>query len=245
MPPKTYDDIAEWYAEWSRGRVQGDSLFEPVARLIGEVDGQRICDLACGEGRVARYLAARGADVLGIDTSARLLAIAASRRADGGRYTAYLRDDAQNLDSIPDSFFDGVVCHMALMDIPDLRSTVGTAFRVLRPSGWLVLSILHPCFHTPTSDEQTGPDGRIARTVSGYWHEGFWRSDKRVGPPGRIGCYHRTLSTYLNTLTERGFVIERAEEPQARGRQALIRPVWTEVPASLAMRCRKPSWDGV
>jgi ubiquinone/menaquinone biosynthesis C-methylase UbiE len=241
MAPTTYDDIAEWYAEWSRGDVQGDSLFEPVARLVGEVDGQRICDLACGEGRVARYFAARGADVLGIDTSARLLAIAASRRAERGRSITYLRDDAQRLDSISDGLFDGVVCHMALMDIPDVQSTLGAVFRVLRSGGWFVLSILHPCFHTPTSDEQTGPDGRMTRTVNGYWDEGFWRSDKRVGPPGKIGCYHRTLSTYLNALTERGFVIDRLAEQQARGGLALSRPVWSEVPASLALRCYKPN----
>jgi ubiquinone/menaquinone biosynthesis C-methylase UbiE len=240
MRPETYDDIAEWYAEWSHGDVQGDSLCDPVARLVGEVEGQRICDLACGEGRVARYLAARGADVLGIDTSARLLAIAASRRADGERSITYSRDDAQRLDSIPDGSFDGLVCHMALMDIQDLHSTLGAVFRVLRPDGWFVLSILHPCFHTPTSDEQTEPNGTISRTVSGYWDEGFWRSEKRVGPPGKIGCYHRTLSTYLNALSERGFVIDRAEEPQARGRQAVNRPVWSEVPAILAMRCHKP-----
>jgi ubiquinone/menaquinone biosynthesis C-methylase UbiE len=244
MRPETYDDIAEWYAEWSHGDVEGDSLFDPVSRLVEEVEGQRICDLACGEGRVARYLAARDADVLGIDTSARLLAIAAARRADGGRSVTYLRDDAQRLDSISDGSFDGVVCHMALMDIPDLQSALDAVFRVLRRGGWLVLSILHPCFHTPTSDEQKGPDGRMARTVSGYWDEGFWQSDKRVGPPGKIGCYHRTLSTYLNALSERGFVIERAEEPQARGRQAVNRPVWSEVPAILAMRCHKPDRDG-
>jgi ubiquinone/menaquinone biosynthesis C-methylase UbiE len=241
MPAKTYDDIADWYAEWSRGDVRGDSLFEPVGRIIGDVHGQRLCDLACGEGRVARYLADHGADVLGIDTSTRLLSIAASRNSPETPLVDYLRDDAQRLDSVPDALFDGVVCHMALMDISDLQPTVSTVFRILRPGAWFVLSILHPCFHTPTSDEQTEVNGKVSRTVSGYWNEGFWRSDKRVGPPGKIGSHHRTLSTYLNALIASGFVLERVEEPKATGRQALNRPVWTEVPAILVVRCRKAS----
>jgi 2-polyprenyl-3-methyl-5-hydroxy-6-metoxy-1,4-benzoquinol methylase len=43
---------------------------------MGEIAGQRICDLACGQGRVARHLADLGARVVGIDLSAKLLAIA-------------------------------------------------------------------------------------------------------------------------------------------------------------------------
>jgi ubiquinone/menaquinone biosynthesis C-methylase UbiE len=101
--------------------------------------GQRICDLACGEGRVARYLAGRGADVLGIDS---LLSIAASRSSNDERVSAYLRDDAQRLDSVRDALFDGVVCHMALMDIPDLHSTLATVFRILQPHR--VVRAVHP-----------------------------------------------------------------------------------------------------
>ena len=52
------------------------------------------------------------------------------------------------------------------------------------------------------------PDGWL-RMVGGYWSEGYWRSDSRVGPPGKIGAYHRTLSTYLNTLLDAGLLLSR------------------------------------
>jgi SAM-dependent methyltransferase len=56
--------------------MREDPFFPPAEVLMGEVKWKRICDLACGQGRVARYLADQGACVVGIDFSAKLLAIA-------------------------------------------------------------------------------------------------------------------------------------------------------------------------
>jgi 2-polyprenyl-3-methyl-5-hydroxy-6-metoxy-1,4-benzoquinol methylase len=77
VPMKTYDDIAEWYDQWVGAHAMSDDPYFPaVEALMGQVNGQHICDLACGQGRVARHLASLGATVVGIDLSAKLLAIA-------------------------------------------------------------------------------------------------------------------------------------------------------------------------
>jgi len=245
MAVSSYDDIAEWYDAFV-GDVPllADPFFPVVEQLMGDVEGLRVCDLACGQGRVARHLAAAGARVVGIDLSGRLLAIARRYELAEPLGIAYVRDDARTLAAIRDRTFDGVVCHMALMDIPDLASTVRAIARVLRRGGWLCLSILHPCFQTPSSDEFVGTDGTWWRTVNGYEAEGFWRSDRRPGPPGKVGFHHRTLSTYLNTLAGAGLVLERFGEPLATGVLADRRPVWREVPAVLAVRCRKAASAG-
>lgn len=134
---------------------------------------------------------------------------------------------------------------MALMDMADLAPTLCSVARILRPSGWFVFSILHPCFHTARSGEMTSPEGTV-RTVGRYFVEGYWRSDTRPGPPGKVGAYHRTLSTYANALADAGLVLERMSEPCASGVSAaapslagLSRPVWAEVPAVLVARCRR------
>jgi hypothetical protein len=77
------------------------------------------------------------------------------------------------------------------------------------------------------------------RTIGGYFVEGYWQSDKRTRPPGKVGAYHRTLSTYFNTLLAEGFELEAVAEPVAGGRQAELRPIWTEVPPALVVRCAK------
>jgi 2-polyprenyl-3-methyl-5-hydroxy-6-metoxy-1,4-benzoquinol methylase len=238
MTARTYDDIAEWYAGWI-GEAEDDPFFLSLYGLVGDVAGLDICDLACGEGRVARFLAARGANVLGVDSSRRLLDIAEAREGEQASGVTYRLEDAETLASVADATFDGVVCNMALMDIERYEATVTTVARVLRPGGWFGFSVLHPAFNTPRSSETRTPDGVPIRTVRGYWDEGYWRSDERVGPPGKIGAYHRTLATYVNALTAAGFTIEAMAEPRAQGAQAARRPVWSEVPAVLSVYSRK------
>lgn len=236
----SYDQIAEWYhTAVDAVSLLDDPIFVAVNSLVGNVADQAICDLACGQGRVARYLAHRGAIVTGIDRSGKLLAFARAYEDREPQEITYLEDDARSLISIGDEVFNGIVCHMALMDIPDLEPTLQTAFRILRPEGWFVFSILHPCFQTVRSGEVLGSDGAMMRTVGGYFEEGFWKSDHRPGPPGKIGAYHRTLSTYLSGAIAAGFVIDALVEPQANGTLAERRPVWREVPYALAVRLSK------
>lgn len=246
MPASSYDAIAEWYDTWVGSHPMGEDAFFPaVEALMGDVVGQRVCDLACGQGRVARHLADAGASVVGIDLSAKLLAVARRHEEAEPRGVEYRHGDARSLDGVADGTFDGVVCHMALMDIPDLDPTLRSVARILRPDGWFVFSILHPCYHTAQSGELALPEGTV-RTVGRYFAEGHWRSDTRTGPPGKVGAYHRTLSTYVNVLTDTGLVLEAATEPRASGTAAdspslsgMGRPVWEEVPAVLVARCRK------
>jgi SAM-dependent methyltransferase len=246
MSVSPYDDIAEWYDGWvGTHSMDEDAFFPAVEALMGAVAGQRLCDLACGQGRVARHLAARGASVVGIDLSAKMLAIARHHEDGAPRGIEYRHADARTLEGVADGTFDGVVCHMALMDIANLAPTLGSVARILRPGGWFIFSILHPCYHTARSGEMTLPEGTV-RTVGGYFVEGYWRSDTRPGPPGKVGAYHRTLSTYINALGDAGLALERMSEPCASGVGAaapslagLSRPVWAEVPAVLVVRCRR------
>lgn len=241
-----YDEIAEWYDTWVGAHSMNDDPYYPaVESLMGDVDGLRVCDLACGQGRVSRHLADRGAHVVGVDLSAKLLEMARRHEETAPRGVDYLCADAATLDGLADGRFDGVVCHMALMDIPDLTATLRSIARILRPGGWFVFAILHPCYHTARSGELEMADGFV-RTIGAYFQEGHWRSESRPGPPGKVGAYHRTLSTYVNALTDSGLVVERLAEPgpgsvtvNSPSLSRSGRPVWQEVPAVLVARCVK------
>ncbi len=183
--------------------------------------------------------------MVGIDLSAKLLAIARRHEETAPQGIEYIHADVQRLVGVAFEPFDGVVCSMALMDIPDLAAVAHSVAHLLRPDGWFAFSILHPCFHTSESGEIETPDG-AARTISRYFVEGHWRSDTRTGPPGKVGAYHRTLSTYVNTLSDTGLQVERLTEPgmeadlpQSLGLSQANRLVWAEVPAILVALCRK------
>jgi SAM-dependent methyltransferase len=65
-----YDEFAEWYQQWI-----GDAppLIAAHASLLPAVAGDRVLDIACGQGRMSRYLARLGAEVVGVDISAAML----------------------------------------------------------------------------------------------------------------------------------------------------------------------------
>ena len=243
MDKAPFDEIADWYDEAIKSGPQSlvhDLVVPAVFDLVGNIEGQKICDLACGQGVIARQLTEQGAEVVGVDLSEKLLDIARRYEQEKPRRIHYKLGDAQVLYNFADASFDGVVCNLALMDIPDLDACLSTVRRILRPGGWFVFSITHPCFQTLTSRWIEDEDRTIIRGVRDYFVEGFWRSDYPEGVRGKVGSHHRTMSTYVNTLVRAGLIVERFAEPRAAGRLAERVPGYREVPPLLIARCTKP-----
>jgi ubiquinone/menaquinone biosynthesis C-methylase UbiE len=148
MPEAAYDAIVDDYAAFVGANLAaGTSVLGVATRglldLAGPVAGLVICDLGCGEGHLARYLAGQGGQVVGVDISIALLQLA---RARSGRDVRFVQDAAQQLRTLPDGAFDLVVSNLALMDIPDLAATYAAVQRVLRADGRFVFAVTHPCF---------------------------------------------------------------------------------------------------
>lgn len=235
-----YDEIAEWYDRQVR-TSDGLLPFHMVAidallELVGDVYGREVADLACGQGIVTRELARRGARVIGVDLSQRLLDIAQREEADAPLGVTYRHDDAHMLATLPDASCDAVTCNLALMDIPDLPATVAAVRRVLRREGAFTFSITHPCITPPGSRWTMAEEGGPGRHVRSYFDEGYAALPDSPGVRGRIGTHHRTLATYLNTLYDAGFVLERIAEPQATGAAAARQPGAVEAPMFLVAR---------
>ena len=240
MKHPRYDAIAEWYDATIRdAQFAGDLVLSHVFDLIGDIAGRSVCDLGCGQGRVTRELARRGASVVGIDLSSQLINIAQRDEDAQPLGITYIVDDAECLATIDDAMFDGVICNLALMDIPDLAATLETVQRVLRPSGWFVFSITHPCFEAPHAEWRTRDDGTISREISIYFEEGLWFSRNSRGVRGQVGAQHRMLATYLNTLAQSGFVLEQLVEPRATAATNASVPGYRVVPPFMLIRCIK------
>lgn len=237
--PAAYDAIAEWYdASVRAGSLIHDLALPALWDLLGNVAGHHVCDLACGQGIVARRLAASGAAVVGADVSAKLLEIARRDEEATPLGIVYRQDDAQTLATLPDGLFDSVVCNMSLMDIPDLTATFHAVRRILRSEGRFVFSITHPCFQTPLSRWIDETDATAGRVIGAYFREGMRRSENPNGVRGQVGAHHRTLGTYVNTLHDAGLALEQLREPRATGQVAERMPGYAEIPAVLAVSCK-------
>ena len=126
-----YDRSAKGYDRWMRyydGLLLGDRR-----RTICSVARGRTLELGVGTGlNFASY--PRDVQLVGVDLSAEMLAIAGRRARDLGMDVHLRVGDAQALD-LPDSSFDTVVATLVLSAVPDARRATAEAWRVLKPDG--------------------------------------------------------------------------------------------------------------
>jgi demethylmenaquinone methyltransferase/2-methoxy-6-polyprenyl-1,4-benzoquinol methylase len=125
----------------SLGRDQAWRRF--AARWVGVKPGERVLDVACGTGDLAEIFAASPAgEVVGLDFTTEMLAIARGRHARLPPHHAeklrYVEGDALDL-PFPDASFDVVSIAFGIRNVADPAHALRQFARVLRPGGRLVI----------------------------------------------------------------------------------------------------------
>lgn len=135
------------YERWLVG-----PLFQPWAELlldrVGLRAGDRVVDIACGTGIVARTSKARlgsNARVVGIDVSPQMLAVARSVEP----AIDWREGNAAALPCADGETFDVVVCQQGLQFFPDKPAAAGEMRRVLAPGGRLAVATWRPIDEIP------------------------------------------------------------------------------------------------
>ncbi|MCF3103215.1 class I SAM-dependent methyltransferase [Streptomyces roseoverticillatus] len=212
-----------------------DILLDRLPELLA---GQRVLDLGCGEGIIARAVAARGACVLGIDPSPRMIEHARDVERSRPSGAAFSVDDGCTLATVGTGSVEWVTAGLSLNNVPDLDAALAAVRRVLVPGGFLVFTIPHPCFEAPHATWTETEDGTVRRVVGDYLTEGFWRSSNPKGAR-RAGNQHRTFSTYLTALVRHGFTIEALDEPAPDARIAATQPWRAGLPPFMVLHTRR------
>lgn len=204
-PQPQYDGFADEFLDHARDSLYNAHYDRPTClRLLGEVAGRTVLDVACGPGLYAEELVARGARVIGLDQSPRMVHLCRERVPSG---VFHVHDLAERLHWLPDDSVDLVLFALALEYVDDRRSTLRELRRVLRPDGALVLSRLHP-----TGDWlRHGGSYFDERIVEETWSRG-WQLRHWLLP----------LERTCEELHEAGFLIERLLEPQPTAEAALV-----------------------
>lgn len=150
-PPLDFSSFADLYERWLVG-----PLFRPWAELLldrtGLRPGERLLDVACGTGIVARLAHRRvgaAGRVVGVDRNAQMLAVARAVAPD----LDWREGDAGALPLVPGEQFDVVTCHQGLQFFPDRPGAAGELRRGLAPGGRLGLAVWRPVEESPLVHE--------------------------------------------------------------------------------------------
>jgi SAM-dependent methyltransferase len=200
---RTYDAMGPAYADDTRTHPINAAYERPaMLAMTGEVQGKRVLDVGCAAGTLSSILADRGAYVLGIDVSERLVEIA--RREHGGRAQFRVADVGSPMPFLAAESFDFVIASLVLHYLRDWAVPLREFHRVLRPGGALLISTHHPTRDIEVSDPPAPYFDLILLSES--WNKGGTEFDVRF--------YHRPLSAIVDAVVDAGFVIERIPEPR-------------------------------
>ena len=201
------------YSQMTRSQkgLQGAGEWSELQKSLPDFCEKRVLDLGCGYGWHCKYAAEHGAfSVLGTDISKKMLAKAqAINSAPQINYQCIAMEDL----SFPERTFDVILSSLAFHYIEDFESLVVNISKWLKQGGTLVFSVEHPVFTSyGTQDWYYDSSGEILHfPVDNYYYEGR-REAFFLGEP--VIKYHRTLTTYLNTLLQNGFELQHIIEPQ-------------------------------
>lgn len=202
----------ESYSQMSRSQhgLDGAGEWQTLKDLLPDFKGKRVLDLGCGYGWHCLYAAEHGAaSVVGVDLSEKMLEVA--RQKNTFDNITYLHDSIDEVNFEPNSF-DVVISSLAIHYIADFGKLAKNIAGWLTTDGQLVFSVEHPIFTAEGSQDWFyDENGKIAHfPVDNYFYEGK-RNAHFLG--SEVKKYHRTLTTYLDSLLTNGFQIKRIVEP--------------------------------
>jgi SAM-dependent methyltransferase len=234
----SFEDRAATWIAWARDPLDSYWFFREAFFELLPPPPRRTLEVGCGEGRVARDLAARGYDVVGLDVSPTLVDAARAEDPDG----EYVVADAGDL-PFADESFELVVAYNSLMDT-EMPPAVAQIGRVLIPGGVLCACITHPMADSGRwADDETFVIGE--RYLDERPFEGTF--ERPGSPPMTFTGWIYPLESYSRALEAAGLVIEALREPPApdaevesRGPEARSRMArWQRLPNFLMFRARR------
>ena len=186
-----------------------EGLSEADSGLLGEVEGRRVLEAGCGAAQCARWLAARGADPVGLDLSGTMLGHARRIGIGCGLDVPLVQSDAARLPFAADSFDLACSAYGALPFVADSAAVMREVARVLRPGGRWVFAVTHPVRWSFPDDP--GPAGLVAR--DSYFDRRPYVEQDEQGVATYVE-HHRTLGDRVRELVGAGLRLVDLVEPE-------------------------------
>lgn len=213
------------------GDYQKNLILPNLLRLMEINKGEIILDLGCGLGFFTREFAKKGAEVIGVDISQKLIEQASSLGKDKEKIKYYVAS-ADNLPFVKNQSVDKATLILSIQNMENPDGVLKECARILKPNGKLFMVINHPAFRIPkTSEWGWDPERKIQyRRIDSYLSEAkekivmhpstlrlaspkLQRGEQAHGKPEDYTItFHRPLQLYFKSLNKNGFYVSRLEE---------------------------------
>ncbi len=176
--------------------------------LFPDLSEKKVLDIGCGSGHSLKWCGDKGASELwGLDLSSKQIDIARQFLCDNN-YEAKLFNSPMEVScGLPAEYFDVVYSIYAIGWTVDLETTFHNVASYLKKDGVFIFSWDHPLMHCLEAN-----DNSLMFKESYLMEEDF--SYAQRGNP--VTIKNRKLSTYINSLAEAGFLVERLVEETDR-----------------------------
>jgi SAM-dependent methyltransferase len=173
-------------------------LPESELRVLGDVDGKDVLELGCGAAQWSIALSRLGANVTGLDLSARQLEHARELMERAGADFPLVEASAEAT-PFADESFDIVFCDWGAMTFGDPYLTVPETARLLRTGGLLAFSNGTPLSECAWLASESGPTDRLV-------HD-YWGMHELPDPDGTV-IYQLPYGEWIRLFVDSGFSIE-------------------------------------
>ncbi len=192
---RIYDIYGEYFVQIEEHNPNRKQLSKILSSMIEDVKGKKILDAGCGAGNDSEILAERGARVVGIDVSHKMIEMA-RKRCKNFRVDFYIEDMERT--RFQDKEFDILIAVFSILYKKNLKKVIEEFKRILKDEGELYLVVSHPI-------------SKMIKHTKNYFDTGkHWKFFEKI----KFFNYHRTMEEYINTLTSQGFVIKEIREPK-------------------------------
>ncbi len=190
---------------------------EDELHLFPDLNGKAVFEMGCGSGHSLKWCAEQGANELfGLDISEEQLKAAKKLLEENDCPGTLFHQPMEDSTNIPQNYFDVVYSIYAIGWTTDLEKTIKNAASYLKQGGTYIFSWDHPLLHCVDLESIAISGGN--RTVAteerivfsgNYLEEDYYTFEKYGNP---LTLQNRKLSTYINTLADAGFAVERVVE---------------------------------